>query len=65
MRALFRLILLVVLVIGVAYFFGYRWGSDGPERVDISDRPAPAKTRRRERPRARQPKFTMTWRTTV
>jgi hypothetical protein len=40
MRALFRLILLVVLVLGVAYFFGYRWGSDGPERVDISDRPA-------------------------
>ena len=40
MRALFRLVLLVVLVIGIAYVFGYRWGSDGPERVDISDRPA-------------------------
>ena len=40
-RALFRLILLAVLVIGIAaFFFGYRWGSDGPERVDISDRPA-------------------------
>jgi osmotically-inducible protein OsmY len=40
-RALFRLILLAVLVVGIAaFFFGYRWGADGPERVDISDRPA-------------------------
>jgi osmotically-inducible protein OsmY len=41
LRALFRLILLSVLVVGVAaFFFGYRWGSDGPYRTDISDRPA-------------------------
>jgi hypothetical protein len=41
LRALFRLILLAVLVIGVAvFFFGYRWGSDGPYRTDVSDRPA-------------------------
>jgi hyperosmotically inducible protein len=40
-RALLRLVLLVVLVIGIAaFFFGYRWGADGPERVDISNRPA-------------------------
>ena len=39
-RALFRLVVLVVLVVGVAaFFFGYRWrsGSDGPT---IIDRPA-------------------------
>jgi hypothetical protein len=40
-RALLRLILLVVLVVGIAaFFFGYRWGSDGPYRADTSDRPA-------------------------
>jgi hyperosmotically inducible protein len=40
-RALLRLVLLVVLVIGVAaFFFGYRWGADGPGTPDASDRPA-------------------------
>jgi hyperosmotically inducible protein len=40
-RALLRLVLLVVLVIGIAtFFFGYRWGADGPGSADISDRPA-------------------------
>ena len=41
-RALLRLVLLVVIVVGVAtFFFGYRWGADGPDPVDVSDRPAP------------------------
>ena len=40
-RALLRLVLLVIVVVGIAtFFFGYRWGADGPARVDISDRPA-------------------------
>lgn len=40
-RALFRLVLVVVVVIGIAaFFFGYRWGADGIDRVDTSDRPA-------------------------
>ena len=38
-RALLRLVLLVIVVVGIAtFFFGYRWGGDG--RADISDRPA-------------------------
>jgi hyperosmotically inducible protein len=38
LSALFRLILLVVLVIGIAaFFFGYRWGTDG---TAPADRPA-------------------------
>lgn len=41
-RALLRLVLLAVLVIGIAaFFFGYRWGADGPDGTVISDRPAP------------------------
>ena len=39
--ALTRLILLAVLVVGIAAFFlGYRWGSDGSDSADVSDRPA-------------------------
>jgi hypothetical protein len=38
---LLRLILLVVLVVGIAtFFFGYRWGADGPDTADTADRPA-------------------------
>lgn len=38
---LLRLILLVVLVVGIAtFFFGYRWGADGPGTADTADRPA-------------------------
>ena len=38
---LLRLVLLVVLVVGIAtFFFGYRWGADGPDTADTSDRPA-------------------------
>ena len=41
LSGLFRLVLLSVLVIGIAaFFFGYRWGSDGPDSPDLSDRPA-------------------------
>jgi hyperosmotically inducible protein len=40
-RALLRLVLLVVVVVGIAtFFFGYRWGTDGPGSADIADRPA-------------------------
>jgi osmotically-inducible protein OsmY len=38
LSALFRLVLLAVLVIGIAaFFFGYRWGTDG---TAPADRPA-------------------------
>ena len=41
-RALLRLVLLVIVVVGIAtFFFGYRWGTDGPGSADIADRPAP------------------------
>ena len=34
-RALFRLVVLVVLVIGIAaFFFGYRWGTDDTAPVE-------------------------------
>ena len=40
-RALLRLVVLVIVVVGIAtFFFGYRWGTDGPGRADIADRPA-------------------------
>jgi osmotically-inducible protein OsmY len=40
-RALFRLVLLAVLVVGIAaFFFGYRWGSNTPDSAGVSDRPA-------------------------
>lgn len=40
-RALLRLVLLVIVVVGIAtFYFGYRWGADGPDSADISDRPA-------------------------
>jgi hypothetical protein len=40
-RALLQLVLLAVLVVGIAaFFFGYRWGSDGSDSADVSDRPA-------------------------
>ncbi len=39
-RALLRLVALVVVVFAVAaFFFGYRWGADGRDSVDL-DRPA-------------------------
>ena len=35
LRTLLRLVLLAILVVGVAaFFFGYRWGADGIERVE-------------------------------
>jgi hypothetical protein len=38
---LLKLVLLVVLVVGIAtFFFGYRWGADGPDTADTADRPA-------------------------
>ena len=38
LRGLFRLVLVIVIVVGVAaFFFGYRWGGNGP--VIVEDRP--------------------------
>ena len=39
-RALFRLVLLVILVVGIgAVFFGYRWGGHNSD-TGVTDRPA-------------------------
>ena len=41
LRGFLRLVVLAVLVIGIAaFFFGYRWGDDGTDVTDVSDRPA-------------------------
>ena len=41
LRGLLRLVVLAVLVVGIAmFFFGYRWGADGTDLVDVDDRPA-------------------------
>lgn len=40
-RGLLQLVVLAVLVIGIAaFFFGYRWGADGTDVTDASERPA-------------------------
>ena len=54
-RALFRLVLLVILVVGIgAFFFGYRWGGHSSD-TGVTDRPAATTgTRTIDTTRARQ-----------